>query len=89
MVKNSPANVGDMGSIAGLGRFHIPQSSEAQAPQPLSKCPRDCAPQREEPPQGEAHALQPDGSPAGRNWRNARTATKTQHSQRENKNKKP
>ena len=25
--KNLPANAGDMGSIPGLGRFHIPQSN--------------------------------------------------------------
>ena len=43
----------------------IPHSAEheAHAPQLLSKCPRDCAPQREEPPQWEAQALQLDGSP--------------------------
>ena len=26
-VKNSPANPGDMGSIFGLGSFHIPQGN--------------------------------------------------------------
>ena len=25
--KNPPANAGDMGSVLGLGRFHIPQGS--------------------------------------------------------------
>ena len=27
MVKNSPANAGDMGLILGLGRFHMPQGN--------------------------------------------------------------
>ena len=27
MVKNPPANAGDMGSIPGLGRLHMPQNS--------------------------------------------------------------
>ena len=33
MVKNLPANAGDMGSIPGLGRSHMLQSNEARAPQ--------------------------------------------------------
>ena len=36
VVKNLSANVGDMGSIPGLGRSHMPQGNEAHAPQPLS-----------------------------------------------------
>ena len=32
VVKNLPANAGDMDSIPGLGRFHVPQ---AHAPQLL------------------------------------------------------
>ena len=27
MVKNSPANAGDIGSVPGPGRFHMPQSN--------------------------------------------------------------
>ena len=27
VVKNSPANAGDMGSSPGLGRFHTPRSN--------------------------------------------------------------
>ena len=38
--KNLPANAGDMGSIPGLGRFHIPQSNSAGAPQLQSLHPR-------------------------------------------------
>ena len=36
VVKNPPANVGDAGSILGVGRFHMPQGNSARAPQPLS-----------------------------------------------------
>ena len=38
MVKNPPANAGDMGSIPGLGRSHMPWSYEAHEPQLLSLC---------------------------------------------------
>ena len=31
MAKNSPANAGDMGSISGSGRSHMPQSTLARA----------------------------------------------------------
>ena len=36
MVKNPPANVGDMGLIPGLGRSHTPWSHQAHMPQLLS-----------------------------------------------------
>ena len=36
VVKNSPANAGDMDSIPGPGRSHMPQGNKAHAPQPLS-----------------------------------------------------
>ena len=36
MVKNLPANAGDMGSIPGPGRFHMPEGNEAHVPQLLS-----------------------------------------------------
>ena len=36
VVKNPPANAGDMGSSPGLGRSHMPRSNEARAPQLLS-----------------------------------------------------
>ena len=36
VVKNLPANAGDMGSTPGPGRSHMPQSNEARAPQLLS-----------------------------------------------------
>ena len=34
--RNPPANAGDMGSIPGPGRFHMPWSNPARAPQPLN-----------------------------------------------------
>ena len=40
VVKSLPANAGDMGSIPGPGRFHMPQSNKAYAPQLLSLCSR-------------------------------------------------
>ena len=45
MVKNPPANAGDMGSIPGPGRSHVPRSNEARAPQLLSLCSRAHEPQ--------------------------------------------
>ena len=36
VVKNPPVNAGDMGSSPGLGRSHMPWSSEARVPQLLS-----------------------------------------------------
>ena len=38
VVKNSPANAGDMGLIPGLGRFHTRQNNSAQVPKLLSAC---------------------------------------------------
>ena len=40
VVKNSPATVGGMGLIPGLGRFHMSRSSEARVPQLLILCSR-------------------------------------------------
>ena len=45
MVKNPPANAGDMGSSPGLGRSYMPQSNWACVPQLLSLCSRDRKPQ--------------------------------------------
>ena len=55
--RNPPVNAGDTGSIPGLGRFHMPRSNEAFAPQLLSLHaatteahePRAYAPQQEKP----------------------------------------
>ena len=57
VVKNPPANVGDMGSSPGPGRSHMPWSNQACAPQLLSlratttevRAPRSHAPQQEKP----------------------------------------
>lgn len=35
VVKNVPADAGDIGSTPGTGRFHMPQSNRACVPQPL------------------------------------------------------
>ena len=63
MVKNLPANTGDMGSIPDLGRFHMPQDNKAHEPQLLSphaaaarSTPRARALRRENPLQWEARA---------------------------------
>ena len=45
VVKNPPANVGDMGSSPGPGRSHMPWSNETCAPQLLSLCSGACEPQ--------------------------------------------
>ena len=45
VVKNPPANAGDMGSSPGPGRSHMPQSNKACAPQLLSLSSRACDPQ--------------------------------------------
>ena len=45
VVKNPPANAGDMGSSPGPGRFHMPRSNEARAPQLLSLRSTACEPQ--------------------------------------------
>ena len=45
VVKNLPANAGDMGSSPGLGRCHMPWSNKARAPQLLSLRSRAWEPQ--------------------------------------------
>ena len=66
VVKSRPNNAGDMGSIPGLGRFHMLRGSWACAPQLPRLCsgagvrelkllkltyPGACAPEQERPPQ--------------------------------------
>ena len=71
VVESLPCNAGDPGSVPGHGRCHVPQSSEASAPPPLSlrvtvteaHLARDAAPQQEEPLQGETGAPQERGAP--------------------------
>ena len=38
VVKNPPANAGDMGLIPGLEISHVPWSNQAHVPQLLSPC---------------------------------------------------
>ena len=45
VVKNLPANTGDIGSSPGLGRSHMLRSNETRAPQLLSLCSRAHEPQ--------------------------------------------
>ena len=45
VVRNPPANAGDMGSIPGPGGSHMPWSNEARAPQLLGLRSRACEPQ--------------------------------------------
>ena len=45
MVKNLPANAGDMGSSPGQGRSHMPQSNWTRVPQLLSLRSGACEPQ--------------------------------------------
>ena len=45
VVKNPPANAGDLGSIPDLGRAHGPWSNHAPVPQLLSLCSRAQEPQ--------------------------------------------
>ena len=78
--KNLPVNAGDMGSIPGPGRFHMPGSNWARVSQLLSPSsragelqvlklvhPKAIAPQWETPPQWEACMLQWRAAPACRN----------------------
>ena len=45
VIKNLPDNAGDMGSIPGLGRFHMLQDNQAPVPQLLSQCSKAHEPQ--------------------------------------------
>ena len=49
VVKNPPANAGDMDLIPGLGRSHMPRSIQAHAPQLLSPNSRAQELQQEKP----------------------------------------
>ena len=54
VVKNSPANAGDKGSIPGLGKSHNPQGKLSPAPQLLSPGALDLMLCNQKPPQREA-----------------------------------
>ena len=59
LVKDLPASAGDMGSIPGLGRVHMPQGNYTHAPQLLSLCSRDRALQRLSLPTATTKAQEP------------------------------
>ena len=76
VIKNPPANAGDMGSVPNPGRSYVLWSNYAHVPQPRSLCsraqncncwahtrPRACALQQEKPPQWAAAHLQLKRSP--------------------------
>ena len=74
MVKNPSANAGDIGSIPGLGKFHMPWATKSlyllspnfracEAQLLKSACPRAPALQQEKPLQWEACAPQLESSP--------------------------
>ena len=75
VVKNPPANAGDMGLIPDLGRSHMPQSNQARAPQLLKPThPRAHVPQLLSPCAATTEARMPRArasqrrvAPAGRN----------------------
>ena len=72
VVKNPPANAGDMGSIPGPGRSHMPRSTKARAPQLPSLRSRAREPQLLKP----AHL-----EPMLRNKRSQRNEKPTHHSE--------
>ena len=62
--KNPPANAGDMGSIPGPGRSHMPWSNQAPVSQLLKPARlRAHAPPQKNPLQWETHAPQLASSP--------------------------
>ena len=70
MVKNLPANAGDMGSTPDLGTLHMPQDNKAHESQLRSphaaaahSTPRACALRREKPLQWEARVPHLESSP--------------------------
>ena len=62
VVKNPPANAGDMGSIPGSGRSHVMQGNWARVPQVLSLCSGAHKSQLLKPTHPRAHAPQQEKS---------------------------
>ena len=58
MVKNPPASAGDVDSVPGPGRSHMPRRSGDRVPQLLSLCSRAREPQVLKPACSRARALQ-------------------------------
>ena len=46
MVENLPANAGDMGSIPGLGRSHMPSAAITEANAPRARAPQQATTMR-------------------------------------------
>ena len=83
VVKNPPANAGNMGSIPGWGRFRVPRSNQACEPQlPKPMYPRAHPLHQEKPPQGEAYVPQTRAAPLAPTGESPCTATKIQCSQK-------
>ena len=59
VVKNLPANAGDMDLIPGRGRFHMLQSNQVHVPQLMSLCSRAQERQRLSPCAATAEACAP------------------------------
>ena len=88
VVKNPPANAGDMGLIPGRGRFHMPRSNQAHASQLLSLQSlggQEPVLRNKRGHFSEKPAYHQRVAPSLCNQRKACTATKTQHSQKETK----
>ena len=75
VVKNLPASAGDVGSIPGSGRSHMPQSNLVQEPQLLSLCARAQEPQ--------------PMRPCAINFRSPHTLEPVLHKERRHSNEKP
>ena len=82
--RNLSALARDIGSISGPGRFHMPWSNEACAPQLRAHSLQLldpwayslCSATREKTPQWEVHAQQPRVAPAHRNYRKPTRSSK-------------
>ena len=79
VVKNLPANAGDMGLIPGPGRPHVMKQLSPCATTTETERPRILAAQPETPLRGEACATR-EQPPPHRHERKTRAATKTLHS---------
>ena len=53
VVKSLPANAGDVGSVPGLGSFHVPQDDYTQVPRLLSPCTLEPMPRSKRSPRDE------------------------------------
>ena len=81
-VKNPPVNAGDMGSVLGLGRSHLPRGNWAPTSQPLSLCTRAKEMHLLKLVCPNAHARQPEKPLLTTTKENPGAAMKTQSSQR-------